>query len=190
MDWQIENHLGVPQFQAVLPACVLAPMVEAAISVIPEKVSESRFKGALLHIRDAAAVMVATDGCRLVHVESSASMNDTWGQFTSVVPWKALQQIKNALSDKPDATIEVATGKANLHFHVDQHYFNVERSNDWFPDYSRVLRDDYPNAAILNSDRFRKAMNRVASDDAPCVRLQFLPGEIIFNIGSATGEFE
>ncbi|MEK7405903.1 MAG: DNA polymerase III subunit beta [Acidobacteriota bacterium] len=185
----------MPEVLAEIPVGILTSMIAKTIFAI--SVEESRFtlNGALLLLRNTGAVMVATDGHRLAHVETAAEIPGLATPYRALLPKKAMGEIlKLAQEAEPTALIRFAGDENHLFFQLGGRLLISRKLTGTFPDYDRVLPKDYRNSAILNREEARLAVERVsqfADERSHAVRVQLTSGELNFHSSvSEAGESE
>jgi DNA polymerase III subunit beta len=163
---QLLDEIGwTPQSEATLPARLLSQMLSAARSVAPGSGSTAGRKGFLLQIQDQRSTVVATDGARLVCVETPEPTPGVTGECRCVVRWKlaeGLQQLASAAEPRAYATITRLNSAVK--FQMDDRGLDGGRVSDLFPDYERVLQLDRPLTAKLDPRSLQAAIERATSN--------------------------
>ncbi len=121
--------------------------------------------------------LVATDSYRLAvrDVPSAA------GVATTLIPYRALKELGRTVGDERMA---VAIGEREGTFGSDRGRMTARVIESSFPDYRRLLPDDYPNRLTINRDALLEAVGRaslVAEDHIP-VRLSLGAGGVELSV--------
>ena len=121
--------------------------------------------------------LVATDSYRLAvrDVPSAA------GVPTTLIPYRALRELGRTIGDEKMA---VAIGEREGTFGSDRGRMTARVIESSFPDYRRLLPDDYPNRLTINRDALLEGVGRaavVAEDPIP-VRLSLGAGGVELSV--------
>ena len=139
--------------------------------------------------------MVATDGHRLAHIERSGKrFEGVSGEMKTLIPKKAMDELKSLVDSTDIETIEFAKDESTLFFRIGPRLLTSRQLTGQFPNYEAVLPKDNNKLVSLNGDDFNAAIQRVAqfSDErSRAVRLRLEKGELKLSASSTeTGESE
>lgn len=139
--------------------------------------------------------MVATDGHRLAHIERSGEkFEGVSGEMKTLIPKKAMDELKSLVDSTDVETIEFAKDESTLFFRIGPRLLTSRQLTGQFPNFEAVLPKDNTKLATLNGDDFNSAIQRVAqfSDErSRAVRLKLEKGELKLSASSTeTGESE
>lgn len=139
--------------------------------------------------------MVATDGHRLAHIERSGEkFEGVSGEMKTLIPKKAMDELKSLVDSTDVETIEFAKDESTLFFRIGPRLLTSRQLTGQFPNFEAVLPKDNSKLATLNGDDFNSAIQRVAqfSDErSRAVRLKLEKGELKLSASSTeTGESE
>jgi DNA polymerase-3 subunit beta len=170
-------------------------MIAKTIFAISSEESRFALNGALLVLREAGMVMVATDGHRLAMVESIEPIPGITNPYRALLPRKAMQEIQKLAQEAgSDATVRFSGDDNHLFFQFGDRLLMSRKLTGNFPDYDRVLPKEHPHKVALSREEIRSAVERVSqfSDErSRAIRLQVAPGEVKFYSSlSETGESE
>ncbi len=173
-----------PDTQLVLTGLPLA-IQRVAIAM---SVEESRFtlNGAALEIDEASARLVATDGHRLSLMPFQT--NGT-SKLQAVLPKKALLE-----AGRMNGECEFSTNEDFAFFSYGQRRIATRKLAGKFPDYHRVIKDDFPHHVHLPTKTTLKTLERVAlcaDERGHCVKLTIADDKLtIFASSVDLGEAE
>jgi DNA polymerase III subunit beta len=139
--------------------------------------------------------MVATDGHRLAHIERGGEKFDgISGEMKTLVPKKAMDELKSLLDSTDTETVEFAKDESTLFFRIGPRLLTSRQLTGQFPNFEAVLPKDNNKLVTLNGEDFNAAIQRVAqfSDErSRAVRLKLEKGELKLSASSTeTGESE
>src|SRR6202035_2804293 len=141
------NFPTLPIFPTVgvvkIPAQVLRSMIAKTGFAIASEESRYTLNGALMVLKPESITMVATDGHRLAHIERSAEkFAGVSGEMKTLVPKKAMDELKS-LRDSTDAEeIEFAKDESTLFFRIGQRLLTSRQLTGQFPNFEAVLPKD------------------------------------------------
>jgi DNA polymerase-3 subunit beta len=158
---------------------------------------ESRYtlNGALMVLKPESITMVATDGHRLSHIERSGEKFDgVSGEMKTLVPKKAMDELKSLLDSTDAEVIEFAKDESTLYFRIGQRLLTSRQLTGQFPNYEAVLPKDNSKSILLHGEELGQAISRVAQfadERSRAVRLRLEKGELKLSASSTeTGESE
>src|SRR5437868_14240374 len=117
------NFPSLPGFPTAgvvkIPAAVLRAMIAKTTFAIANEESRYTLNGALMVLKPESITMVATDGHRLAHIERSGEkFEGVSGEMKTLVPKKAMDEIKSLLDSTEVETIEFAKDESTLYFRI------------------------------------------------------------------------
>jgi DNA polymerase-3 subunit beta len=178
-----------------IPAQVLRGMIARTAFAIANEESRYTLNGALMVLKPESITMVATDGHRLAHVERSGQkFEGVSGEMKTLVPKKAMDELR-ALVDATDVeTIEFAKDESTLFFRIGPRLLTSRQLTGQFPNYEAVLPKDNSKSVSLHGEDLAAAIARVAQfadERSRAVRLKLEKGELKLSASSTeTGESE
>jgi DNA polymerase III subunit beta len=178
-----------------IPAQVLRGMIARTAFAIANEESRYTLNGALMVLKPESITMVATDGHRLAHVERSGQkFEGVSGEMKTLVPKKAMDELR-ALVDATDVeTIEFAKDESTLFFRIGPRLLTSRQLTGQFPNYEAVLPKDNSKSVALHAEDLAAAISRVAQfadERSRAVRLKLEKGELKLSASSTeTGESE
>lgn len=185
----------MPEAVVEIPAGLLSLMISKTIFAISSEESRFTLNGALLVLKSSGATMVATDGHRLAHVETSAEIPGVATSYRALLPRKAMGEILKLVQEvSGGSTIRFAGDENHLFFQFGDRLLISRKLTGTFPDYERVLPKEHRHTLVLEREEVRSAVERVsqfADERSRAIRIQLCPGEVKFYSSiSETGESE
>ncbi len=168
------NFPSLPAFPTAgvvkIPAQVLHSMIAKTGFAIASEESRYTLNGALMVLKPESITMVATDGHRLSHIERSGErFEGVSGEMKTLVPKKAMDELKSLLDSTDAEVIEFAKDESTLFFRIGQ-------------------------SITLHCEELSQAISRVAQfadERSRAVRLRLEKGELKLSASSTeTGESE
>src|SRR6202521_5417132 len=193
------NFPSLPTFPTAgvvrIPAQVLRSMIAKTGFAIASEESRYTLNGALMVLKPESITMVATDGHRLSHIERSGERCEgVSGEMKTLVPKKAMDELKSLLDSTDAEAIEFAKDESTLFFRIGQRLLTSRQLTGQFPNYEAVLPKDNSKIVPLNSDELNSAILRVAQfadERSRAVRLRLEKGELKISASSTeAGESE
>ncbi len=193
------NFPSLPAFPTAgvvqIPGQVLRGLIAKTGFAIANEESRYTLNGALMVLKPESITMVATDGHRLAHIERSGGQFDgVSGEMKTLVPKKAMDELKSLLDSTDVEVIEFAKDESTLFFRIGQRLLTSRQLTGQFPNYEAVLPKDNNKSITLHGDDFGAAIARVAQfadERSRAVRLKLEKGELKLSASSAeTGESE
>jgi DNA polymerase III subunit beta len=158
---------------------------------------ESRYtlNGALMVLKPESITMVATDGHRLAHIERGGEkFEGVSGELKTLVPKKAMDELRSLLDSTDAETIEFAKDESTLYFRIGPRLLTSRQLTGQFPNYEAVLPKDNSKSVTLAGNELSAAISRVAQfadERSRAVRLRLEKGEVKLSASSTeTGESE
>src|ERR1700678_2658770 len=117
------NCPGLPVFPSAgaikIPAAVLRSMIAKTGFAIASEESRYTLNGALMVLQPEAITMVSTDGHRLAHIErTGGKFEGVSGEMKTLVPKKAMDELKSLLDSTDAEEIEFAKDDSTLFFRI------------------------------------------------------------------------
>ncbi len=178
-----------------IPTLVLRSMIAKTGFAIAHEESRYTLNGALMVLKPESITMVATDGHRLAHIERSGEkFEGVSGELKTLVPKKAMDELKSLLDSTDAESIEFAKDESTLFFRIGQRILTSRQLTGQFPNYEAVLPKDNTKSIHLHGDELSAAIARVAQfadERSRAVRLKLEKGELKLSASSTeTGESE
>jgi len=193
------NFPSLPAFPTAgvieIPAQVLRGMIAKTGFAIASEESRYTLNGALMVLKPESITMVATDGHRLSHIERSGEkFEGVSGEMKTLVPKKAMDELKSLLDSTDTETIEFAKDESTLYFRIGTRLLTSRQLTGQFPNYEAVLPKDNNKSITLHGEELSAAISRVAQfadERSRAVRLRLEKGELKLSASSTeTGESE
>jgi DNA polymerase-3 subunit beta len=193
------NFPTLPVFPTVgvvkIPAQVLQGMIAKTGFAIASEESRYTLNGALMVLKPESITMVATDGHRLAHVERSGEkFEGVSGELKTLIPKKAMDELKSLLDSTEAESIDFATDESTLYFRIGQRLLTSRQLTGQFPNFEAVLPKDNNKSVTLPGNDLGAAISRVAQfadERSRAVRLRMEKGELKLSASSTeTGESE
>ncbi len=178
-----------------IPSQVLRGMIAKTGFAIANEESRYTLNGALMLLKPESITMVATDGHRLAHIERSGEkFPGVSGEMKTLIPKKAMDELKSLLDSTDAETIDFAKDESTLYFRIGARLLTSRQLTGQFPNFEAVLPKDNSKSITLNADDFGAAISRVAQfadERSRAVRLKLDKGELKLSASSTeTGESE
>jgi DNA polymerase-3 subunit beta len=104
-------------------------------------------------LKPESITMVATDGHRLAHCERAGEkFEGVSGELKTLVPKKAMDELKSLLDSTDAETIEFAKDDSTLYFRIGSRLLTSRQLTGQFPNFEAVLPKDNSKIVPLNSD--------------------------------------
>src|ERR1700674_5882101 len=193
------NFPSLPTFPTAgvvkIPAQVLRSMIAKTGFAIASEESRYTLNGALMVLKPESITMVATDGHRLSHIERSGErFEGVSGEMKTLVPKKAMDEIKSLLDSTDAEDIEFAKDESTLFFRIGQRLLTSRQLTGQFPNYEAVLPKDNSKSITVHGEELAAAISRVAQfadERSRAVKMRLEKGELKLSASSTeTGESE
>jgi DNA polymerase III subunit beta len=193
------NFPGLPAFPTAgavkIPAAVLRQMIAKTTFAIANEESRYTLNGALMVLKPESITMVATDGHRLAHIERAGEkFEGVSGEMKTLVPKKAMDELKTLLDSTDVETIDFAKDESTLFFRIGPRLLTSRQLTGQFPNYEAVLPKDNSKSVTVNCEDLTGAIQRVAQfadERSRAVRMRMESGELKLSASSTeTGESE
>jgi DNA polymerase-3 subunit beta len=178
-----------------IPAAVLRSMIAKTGFAIAHEESRYTLNGALMVLKSESITMVATDGHRLAHIERAGEkFEGVSGEMKTLVPKKAMDELKSLLDATDAETIDFAKDESTLYFRVGQRLLTSRQLTGQFPNYEAVLPKDITKSISVPGEDLGAAISRVAQfadERSHAVRLRLEKDELRLSASSTdSGESE
>jgi DNA polymerase-3 subunit beta len=193
------NFPSLPAFPTAgavtVPAQVLRGLIARTGFAISNEESRYTLNGALMLLKPESITMVATDGHRLAHCERAGEkFEGVSGELKTLVPKKAMDELKSLLDSTDAETIEFAKDDSTLFFRIGSRLLTSRQLTGQFPNFEAVLPKDNSKSITIRGEDLSQAISRVAQfadERSRAVRLKLEKGEIKLSASSTeTGESE
>src|SRR5216683_3123126 len=180
------NFPSLPTFPTAgvvkIPAQVLRAMIARTGFAIANEESRYTLNGALMVLKPESITMVATDGHRLAHVERSGEkFEGVSGEMKTLVPKKAMDELKSLVDATDVETIEFAKDESTLFFRIGPRLLTSRQLTGQFPNFEAVLPKDNNKSVTLHCEELSQAISRVAQfadERSRAVRIRLEKGEL------------
>ncbi|PYX43961.1 MAG: DNA polymerase III subunit beta [Acidobacteria bacterium] len=155
------NFPSLPIFPGAvtIPAQVLRGLIARTGFAISNEESRYTLNGALMLLKPESITMVATDGHRLAHCERPGEkFEGVSGELKTLVPKKAMDELKSLLDSTDAETIEFAKDDSTLFFRIGSRLLTSRQLTGQFPNFEAVLPKDNSKIVPLNSDELNIRM--------------------------------
>src|SRR5436190_23293684 len=160
------NFPALPTFPSgsatKLPVAVLRNLIAKTIFAISNEESRYTLNGALMVIKAESIAMVATDGHRLAHIETKSAFPGVSGEMKTLVPRKAMNELKSLLDQTDQDFVEFAKDDSTLFFRIGGRLLTSRQLTGQFPNYEAVLPRDNSKAVVVGCTDLMGAIQRVA----------------------------
>ncbi len=193
------NFPSLPVFPTagvvMIPSAVLRNMIAKTGFAIASEESRYTLNGALMVLKPESITMVATDGHRLAHIERAGEkFEGVSGEMKTLVPKKAMDELKSLLDSTDAESIEFAKDESTLFFRIGSRLLTSRQLTGQFPNFEAVLPKDNNKSILLHGEELSSAIARVAQfadERSRAVRLRLEKGELKLSASSSEmGESE
>jgi len=192
------NFPQLPNFptggETKLPSPVFRNLIAKTIFAISNEESRYTLSGALLVLKAESMTMVATDGHRLAHIEKSIDAIGVSGEQRTLIPKKAMNEIKSLLDSSEVDHFEFAKDDSTLFFRIGNRLLTSRQLTGQFPNYDAVLPRDNNKIVVVRGEDLMGALQRVAQfadERSGAIRLKLDRNEVRISSSSAdAGESE
>jgi len=178
-----------------IPAQALRGLIAKTGFAIANEESRYTLNGALMVLKAESIIMVATDGHRLAHIERQGEkFEGVSGEMKTLVPKKAMDELKSLLDATDAETIDFAKDESTLYFRIGGRLLTSRQLTGQFPNYEAVLPKDNNKIVTVPAADLAAAISRVAQfadERSRAVRLRLESGELKLSASSSeSGESE
>src|SRR5499433_4445015 len=180
------NFPSLPAFPTsgviTIPAQVLRGLIARTGFAISNEESRYTLNGALMLLKPESITMVATDGHRLAHCERAGEkFEGVSGEMKTLVPKKAMDELKSLLDSTDVDTIEFAKDESTLFFRIGSRLMTSRQLTGQFPNFEAVLPKDNNKSITIPGEDLSGAISRVAQfadERSRAVRMKVDKGEV------------
>lgn len=159
------NFPALPAFPTTgvvkIPVTTLRTMIAKTIFAISSEESRYTLNGALLVMKPESIAMVATDGHRLAHIESTREKFEVSGERRPLIPKKAMHELMSLLQDDQEE-MDFAEDESTLFFRMGNRILTARKLTGQFPNFEAVLPHDNTKGVTVSCDVVASAIQRVA----------------------------
>src|SRR6266567_505516 len=193
------NFPSLPAFptagSVTIPAQVLRGLIARTGFAISNEESRYTLNGALMLLKPESITMVATDGHRLAHCERPGEkFEGVSGELKTLVPKKAMDELKSLLDSTDAETIEFAKDDSTLFFRIGGRLLTSRQLTGQFPNYEAVLPKENTKSITIRTGDLQLAIQRVAQfadERSGAIRIRLEKNELkISSSSTETGESE
>jgi len=138
-------------------SAMLKSMIKKTIFAVAKMAMNSSLMGVLFESDGQNIRMVATDGHRLAKIEKPFEADIPDG---TILPRKGLNELLRLLDDKDKVLIGFKGN--NMVAQVGDSSITIRMLEGTFPDYKKIIPEDYSNEIIINKKGFMGALKRMA----------------------------
>ena len=176
-----------------VPGPVFAQMIERVTFAITTEDPRYSLNGALCKIEDGSLTLVATDGHRLAYITRDLGLKPPEGNFSVIVPKKALTEILKLASELgPEDSVSFGKAGKQVFFEVAGHRLTSTLLEGNFPRYENVMPGECTTHVIVPTEDLSQAVRRVsllASDRfGRAVKLELSKGKLELSSETEVGE--
>jgi DNA polymerase-3 subunit beta len=161
-----DNFPSLPSFPHALvkiPAKLLAGVIAKTTFAISLEESRYTLNGALLMLKPASIIMVATDGHRLAMVEMDHKFEGLSSETRVLVPKKAMSEVQRlAAESSDDGVVEFAQDESHLFFQFGGRLLTCRKLTGQFPNYEAVLPRDVNKTIVIERTELQDSLRRVS----------------------------
>lgn len=117
------------------------------------------FTGALLEVENDTLKMVVTDSYRLSYKNGKIQNPDNFA-FQKVVPVKSLEELSRILKDDDDDILHITYNQNQMSFSNSEIHFNTRLIDSNYPDYRRVIPDNYQTMIKFKKRNLQNTIDR------------------------------
>jgi DNA polymerase-3 subunit beta len=176
-----------------ISAQVLSGMLARTIFAISNEESRYTLNGAFMSIKAESITMVATDGHRLAHCQHAGKFGVS-GEVKTLIPKKAMEELKKLLDSTDAETVEFAKNDSTLFFRIGSRLLTSRMLVGQFPNFEAVMPKDPSKIVPVKTEVLNSAIMRVAQfadERSRAVRMRLEKGEVKFSASSTeSGESE
>lgn len=142
---------------------------------------ESRYvlNGVLMEVEEDTIRLVATDGRRLAKIEKKTN-NQNKGEYSVILPTKAIQEINRNLGDEGELLIIISTNQ--VLFDVNGVLIATRIIEGEFPNYNQVIPKTAAKKIQINTKEFLSAIRRanlLTTPDFQAIKIEVFNGKVV-----------
>lgn len=144
---------------SLLESSVFEDMIRQTIFATSHDETRYTLSGVLLVCSQNEMTLVATDGHRLAHTRRPVAFKQ---ELRVIVPRKALEEVNRFATDSEAKEIAVASLGSHLVFQKGRATLVTRLIEGQFPDYEGVVPKAFSRRAVVDHERFLRALRRVS----------------------------
>ena len=133
--------------------------IEKTIFAVSQDESRASLTGILLVLADGGLKLVSTDTHRLCLVDCPAL--ESKGETTAIVPGRAMSELHRVVGEG-EGTIDVSVSQSQVLFNVDDTILVSRLIEGQFPNFQKVIPEEYTKKLIVPSEPFLQSVRRAA----------------------------
>ena len=138
------------------------------------------FTGCYMEVNDTTVTMAATNMHRLA--VKSETFDNPIGNIKIIIPSKSLNELLHIINSEIPSDVHITCSHNKISFAFDNIYMTSRLIEGAFPDYQRVIPNDYATKAAINTEEFSAAVDRVSlisrSNEYNIMRLSFTRDQV------------
>ena len=154
---------------------VFRELIKKTVFACSQDEARPVFTGGLLEVTNSDVMMVATNTHRLAIKKEY--LDEFNGEIKIIIPSKILMELARIMVSEVPSDVVVNCTRNQISFTFDNVYIISRLIEGQFPDYKRVIPEEFATEIILNTDAFSSAVERVSlisrSGDYNVIRLSF-----------------
>ncbi|WP_110954558.1 DNA polymerase III subunit beta [Anaerosinus massiliensis] len=160
---------------------VLRELIKKTVFACSQDEARPVFTGGLLEVSNSDVLMVATNTHRLsVKKEYLDSFS---GAIKIIIPSKILNELARIMVSEVPSDVTIHCTRNQISFMIDNVYIISRLIEGQFPDYKRVIPENFSTEILLNTDDFLSAVERVSlisrAGDYNVIRLSFSQDSVV-----------
>jgi len=174
-DFPTAPEPAVDAMKYALPESTLRRMIDNTAMSMAQQDVRYYLNGMLIEMTSDALRCVTTDGHRMAFSEFALSL-DLPQTLQFIVPRKAVLELARLLNENNNSEIEISLDSRQLQIHLNNLRFTTKLIDGRYPDYQRVIPNQYEMLASLDRQTLKSALNRAAvlsQDKFPGARFNF-----------------
>ncbi|MGH9656442.1 MAG: DNA polymerase III subunit beta [Bryobacteraceae bacterium] len=175
-------ELPKPPREGVSLSCgLLARLAEKVIFAISTEQGSPNLAGALLKLEKSGVTMVATDGHRLALAAATVDLPGVEEPIEVFVPKRALSAFLRFAEGRNDQPVRCTVTENHIFFVWQERLLLSRKLSGAFPDYPRVLPEQYSRSLSLDRGELRASIERVsrfAEERTRCMVVEVSPGQL------------
>ncbi|MCF7982869.1 MAG: DNA polymerase III subunit beta [Thiohalocapsa sp.] len=175
-------ELGEAKLSLQIPSAAVKRLLDKTAFAMAQQDVRYYLNGVLLELREGMLRAVATDGHRLAKVSSIVEGVSPPGEdpMQMIIPAKTVLELKRLLA-ADDASIELELSERTVRVSFGENVLASKLIDGRYPDYERVIPKELPQAAKIDKETLRGALQRAAilsNEKYKGVRVSFDPGTL------------
>ncbi len=141
-----------------IPQSVLKNLIRKTIFAVSLEDTQTYLNGINIEIENKKIKFVATDGSRLAFAQAKIEADIT--EEGVIVPYKVFAEVLKILSEEGMATIKI--GENQIYFKIGNVEIISRLIDGKFPDYQRVIPENFSKVVVLFTEKVLNAVRRVS----------------------------